>query len=443
MTKNDPPSSTSEVLESEPIIERGPGFRAGLSSLRSHLNVSSIGAGVISAVFGCTGPALILLDGADSGGLTSGQTVAWISAVYFVGGLISFVMGLYYKQPIVGAWSIPAAALVVSSLQDYSLAEMIGAYFLASILVLALGFTGWVRTMIQWLPMPILMAMIGGVLIGFAINAIEAAGSAPTIVGAAVLGYLLLSKFIKSIPGVIGALVFGLAAAILTGSFASTDGNVEWVAPEFTMPEINWVVILGVGIPLALVIQAENTQSMGVLIANGYKPPVNSITAISGLASIFVAPFGGHNASIAGPMTAICGSPEAGKEPDSRYPSVIVNGLFFVSFGLFASVAVALITVLPPELITALAGLAMLGVLLSAFKGAFATNRYRLGALVALIIGISGASIFGVSTPFWALLGGLVTSLVLEFDDFKASREETKRAAAQAEENQKAESETT
>lgn len=442
MTTHHPQRSAEEALDSEKTIERGPGFRSGISSLRSDFNVSNVSAGVISAVFGCTGPALILLDGAASGGLTSGQTVAWISAVYLFGGLISFFMGLYYKQPIVGAWSIPAAALVVSSLQDYSLAEMIGAYFLGSVLVLALGFTGWVRTMVNWLPMPILMAMIGGVLIGFAVNAVNAGGSAPIIVGSAVVGYLLLSKFIKSVPGVVGALVFGLVAAILTGSFDSTEGNIEWVAPEFTMPEMNWMVILGVGIPLALVIQAENIQSMGVLMANGYKPPVNSITAVSGLASIFVAPFGGHNASIAGPMTAICGSAEAGKDPGSRYPSVIVNGLFFVSFGLFASIAVALITVLPPELVTALAGLAMLGVLLNAFKSAFATKRYRMGALVAMIIGISGASIFGISTPFWALLGGLVTSLVLEFDDFRVGRDEAKQSNEDQRERDKDESET-
>lgn len=403
------------------LLERGPGLKSGLRGLPKSLNVSSVGAGIISAVFGCTGPALIILDGASGADLTDGQTVAWISAVYLVGGLISFFMGFYYKQPIVGAWSIPAAAMVVSSLEQYSLNEMIGAYFVASLLVLGLGLTGWVRTIVAWIPMPILMAMIGGILIRYAVNVLGAAEAAPYIVAAAVVGYLVLSRFIKSVPGVVGALVFGVIAAFLLGAF-ETEATFQWTTPELTAPEWNLVAMLSVGIPLALVIQAENIQSMGVLIANGYKPPMNSITAVSGLASVLVAPFGGHNASIAGPMTAICGSEQAGEKREQRYASVIVNGTFFVSFGLFASFAVALVTVLPGELVTTLAGLAMLGVLLTAFKGAFATDHFRLGALVALIIGLSGIGPFGISTPFWALLGGLLVSLILEFGDFKATR---------------------
>lgn len=414
----------------ERVIERGPGFRKGVRDLVPTFTIANVGAGIVAAIFGTTGPALILLDGAEGGGLTTGQTVAWISAVYVFGGLISFTMGLYYKQPIVGAWSIPAAALVASNLESYSLGEMMGAYFLASILVLVLGLSGWMRPLVAWIPMPILMAMIGGVLVGYAVNAVGAAGDAPIVVGSAVVGYLLLGRYIKAVPGVVGALVFGVIAVIATQNWQSAPSGIGWTAPEFTTPELNWIVILGVGIPLALVIQAENTQSMGVLIAEGYRAPVNSITAISGLASVFVAPFGGHNASIAGPMTAICGSPEAGADPNRRYPAAIVNGMIFVLFGVFASIAVGLVTVLPSELVTVLAGLAMFSVLLIAFKGAFGTQRFKLGALVAMLIGLSGISPWGISTPFWALIFGVLFSLIVEPKDFKAARLESQQQNA-------------
>lgn len=432
---NSPAETTGDTAHvhgvNERVIERGPGFASGIRDLFPRMSVANVGAGLIAAIFGTTGPALILLDGAASGGLSSGQTVAWVSAVYILGGLISFVMGLYYKQPIVGAWSIPAAALVVSNLESYSLGEMMGAYFLASLLVLVLGLTGWMRKVVRWIPMPILMAMIGGVLVGYAVNAIEAAGSAPVIVGSAAVGYFLLARFITAIPGVVGALVFGVVAVVVTQSWESAPEGIGWTSPELTAPEFNWLVILGVGIPLALVIQAENTQSMGVLIAEGYRAPVNAITAISGLVSVFAAPFGGHNASIAGPMTAICGSPEAGPDPKSRYPSVIINGTIFLIFGVFASIAVGLVTVLPSELVTALAGLAMLGVLLIAFKGAFGASRFRMGALVGMLIGLSGVTLWGISTPFWALLGGLLVSALLEPGDFRAAQAESAGAPSE------------
>jgi benzoate membrane transport protein len=265
-------------------------------------------------------------------------------------------------------------------------------------------------------------------LITYAINTVEAAFNTPIIVGSAIVGYLLLARFIKSIPGVVGALVFGVIAAFATDAFAEQDMTFEWVWPEITTPELDILAILAVGIPLALVIQAENTQSMGILIANGYKPPVNSITTISGVASLIVAPFGGHNASIAGPMTAICGSREAGEKIEKRYGSVIINGTIFVLFGIFASVSVVLITILPGQLVTALAGLAMLTVLVSAFRGAFADNRFKLGAIVALVIGLSGMSLFGISAPFWALVLGLITSMLLEQEDFRYREEQTPTA---------------
>lgn len=87
-------------------------------------------------------------------------------------------------------------------------------------------------------------------------------------------------------------------------------------------------------------------------------------------------------------------------------------------FGIFASVAVAIVGTLPPELTVAVAGLAMIGVLLQAFQSSFREKRFQVGALVALVIAMSGVTILQISAPFWALVGGVVTSLVLEPRDF-------------------------
>lgn len=432
-----PPSSDVDAAESdlgglpetERIIERGPGFRSGLRDLPGSLNVSTVGSGVVAAIFGCTGPALIVINGAEEAGLSAVATASWLTSIYVIGGLISLVMALYYKQPVTGAWSIPGAALVLSAMGNFSLPEMVGAYLVASVLVLLLGFTGLVRVLVAWLPMPILMAMIGGVLFGFALNVITAAEDAPWIVGAAVVGYLLLSRFVKVVPGVIGALALGALAAAFTGGFDASGGGAELTMPSFVTPEFDWLAVLSVGVPLALVVQAENIQSMGVMIAAGFRPPVNNMTVISGVASVLVAPFGGHNGSIAGPMTAICGSDQAG-EKSRRYAASVVCGVLFASFGLVAAVAVTAVTTLPAALITTVAGLAMLSVLLTAFTGAFGAGRFRLGALTALVVAISGVSLLEISSPFWALVAGVVASLVLEPDDFRAQRREQRSADA-------------
>lgn len=407
------------------LIEPGSGFKSGLRDLRHHVGVAPVGAGLVAAIFGCTGPALIIINGASEAGLSEALITSWIFGIYVFGGLISLILGLYYKMPITGAWSIPGAVLVVGALADFEFSEMVGAFLAAGVLVLALGLTGLLRRLAAWLPMPIVMAMIAGALIRFGTGVVDAGVSTPVIVIAAAVGYLLLTRFVRSVPGVVGALVFGIVASLATGAFGSTGADFTLSAPQFVVPAFDVNAILAVAIPLAvLVIGAENAQATGVLMAEKYRPPVNAMTLISGIGGILASLFGGHNANIAGPMTAICSSEQAGENKDGRYVATVVNGILFALFGVFAGVAVALVSTLPPTLIAAVAGLAMIGVLISAFRGAFGGNGFQTGAFAALVIAMSGLTIFSISAPFWALLGGVLVSLAVESKDFKAGADQ-------------------
>lgn len=413
-------AETASIGDERSLIERGPGFRSGLRDLPRHLGVAPVGAGLVAAIFGCTGPALIIINGANEAGLPSEVTTSWIFGIYVFGGLISLLLGLYYKMPVTGAWSIPGAVLVVGGLASFEFSEMVGAFLTAGVLVLLLGLTGLIRRVAAWLPVPIVMAMIAGALIRFGTGVVDAGVSAPVIVLAAVAGYLLLTRFIKTVPGVVGALVFGVIAAVLTGAFGTTGADIALSAPQFVAPAFDINAILAVGVPLAvLVIGAENAQATGVLMAEGYRPPVNAMTLISGVGGVLASLFGGHNANIAGPMTAICSSEQAGENREGRYVATVVNGVLFALFGIFAGTAVALVSTLPATLIAAVAGLAMIGVLISAFRGAFGAPGFQSGALTALVIAMSGVTILNISSPFWALLGGVLVSLAVETKDFK------------------------
>lgn len=147
------------------------------------------------------------------------------------------------------------------------------------------------------------------------------------------------------------------------------------------------------------------------------------MTIISGIGGIVTSFFGGHNANIAGPMTAICSSEEAGPDKSGRYAATIVNGITFGAFGLFASIAVPFVKVLPSELVNLLGGLAMIGVLIGALEQAFSSRKFKIGAFFALIVGMSGITLFKISAPFWALLTGVIVSLIMEPRDFKRESE--------------------
>lgn len=401
--------------------EKVPGFRSGIVDLPKHLNAETISAGLIAAVFGCTGPPLIIMNSAMNAGYTSIQTISWLASVCFFGGVLSLVLALRYKQPIAGAWSIPIAVMLGNTLSFFTINQAVGAYLLAGLLVLALGFSGLVGRIMRWLPIPIVMGMIAGAMIKFGTGMIVSVEKIPVVCGAAMAGYLIINRFARRFPPVLGALIVGIAAAALTGGVNLGDADYALVLPTMFAPVFSLDAFLSISIPVAiLVIGAENAQATGVLLTEGYKPPVNFMTVVSGVGGIVTSVFGGHNANIAGPMTAICASEAAGKDLDGRYAAAVVNGILFGGFGLIASVAVTFIQSVPRPLVSVVAGLAMIGVLTQAFQQAFSTGKFKVGAFFALAIAMSGISIAKISAPFWALIGGVVVSYMIEPQDFAA-----------------------
>lgn len=399
-------------------VEPGPGVASGLRELPRWLNLSTISAGLLAAIFGCTGPALIIINAAQNGHLSREDTISWLFSVYTFGGLVGVILALYYKQPINGAWSIPGAVMLGDALADFRFAEAAGAYLLAGVIVLLLGVTGLIGRVMQRIPLPIVMAMIAGAMIRFGLGIVESVHQSVTVAGTAVLAYLISQRISRKLPAALIALIAGIVAG--AGKIRPETTAVEFAGPHLVVPEFTLSAFLGIAVPLAvLVIGAENAQAYGVLKSEGYQPPINAMTVMSGIGGIVTSFFGGHNANIAGPMTAICASDEAGREKAGRYAATVVNGILFGSFGLFASVALAYVQVLPRELVATVAGLAMIGVLVNAFRDAFGANSFRTGAFAALVVGMSGITIAKISAPFWALIIGTLVSYLVEPDDFR------------------------
>jgi len=399
--------------------EKGPGLRAGIADFKKYVTVKSVTAGFIAAVFGCTGPALVTINAAMNAGFTQVEAVTWLFGIYFFGGCISIFMALYYKTPIVGAFTIPGASMLGVTLMGYSLNEAGGAYIISGVIVLILGVTGLVKIAMKWLPLPIVMGMIAGAMLRFGTGIVTSTAALPIICGAALVGFFI-PIFLKKFPPVLGAMVFGVAALIITGGFNMADASFSYIAPQLVLPHFNPALVLSVSIPIAaLVIGGDgNAQAIGVLYTQKYKVPINAMTVISGFGGIAAGLVGAHNANIAGPMTAICSSEAAGDAKEGRYTAAVMNGIFFGSFGVLASFAIAFVRVIPGQLIGVLAGLAMINVLISCFQGGFNTGKCKMGAFAALIIAASNVTILSIGSAFWALIGGVLVSLICEKKDF-------------------------
>ncbi|WP_428912590.1 benzoate/H(+) symporter BenE family transporter [Niallia sp. Krafla_26] len=389
-----------------------------LKDLRGNLNVNTVSAGLVAAIFGCTGPALIIIGGATNGGLTYGETISWLFAVYFFSGILGMILTLKYRQPISGAHSIAGAVLVAGALTHFSINEAIGAYLVAHIIVILLGLSGLIDKVMKWIPVPIVMGMIVGVMIRFATEMITSVTVSPLLAGVSILVFLISSKLWKKVPPVLTTLVVAVILAFVTGQFQFQSTSDIFVLPQIMMPAFSWDAIVSIGIPLALlIICTENAQASGVLMAQGYQPPNSSMAIYGSSIGLIASFFGAHAINIAGPMTAICSAKEVGPK-NSRYAASFANGVFFSIFGIFASLVVPLVVAMPGVIVTVIAGLAMLGVLINSLKTAFSDNKFQMGAFFAMIIGMSGVSFFNISAPLWAIIGSLLVSFLVESEHF-------------------------
>ncbi|NJE13163.1 benzoate/H(+) symporter BenE family transporter [Thermococcus sp. LS2] len=421
------------------VWEPGVGFKESLKDLPKSTTVSTVGIGLSAALFGCSGPALIIYESGKQAGWSDAQIASWIFAVYFFGALLGIVLSLRWKKPMSGAWTIPGAAMLGATLGYFSPEEAAGAYFIAGLIVLLIGLSGQLSKLIRSIPMPIMMGMITGVLLRFGIGMIKYLTSSPTVILPALIAVLIVEGFrhrgkLKWLPGPIVGIIIGFIIAYFTGDLNLSGLHFELAHPIVYMPKFSWSAMLSISIPLALmVLFAENVQAIGILIAQGYDKipkntpvPINGIAILSGIGGMVTSFFGGHNANIAGPMTAMCSSEEAHEDPEKRYAASFWNGVFFGSFGLIAPAAVAFINAMPRALISFIAGITMVGVLLRGFHGAFgveAKGKFQWGAFFAFVTGASGITIFKIGAPFWALVIGSLVSLIVEYDDWKTLRQ--------------------
>ncbi|HEX5611897.1 MAG TPA: benzoate/H(+) symporter BenE family transporter [Burkholderiales bacterium] len=399
-----------------PIKGSGPIFREALADLeREHLV-----NGVVAFIFAATGPVAIILAVGTRGGLAPADIASWIFGSFFLNGLISLFFCLRYRQPLVFFWTIPGAVLVGPALTHLSFAEVIGAYYATGLLMLALGWSGWIRRAMQAAPMPIVMAMVAGVFLRFGLDLVfsmrdEFWIAAPMI--AVFLALTALPSLGARMPPLIGALAIGAVMIAVLGKFVAPPGeSLQIVRPNFYAPAFSWQAMVELVVPLAItVLVVQNGQGITVLRAAGHEPPVNAITMACGIGAMASAVVGAVSTCLTGPVNAIISASGA---RSGQYSAGVIVGLLALVFGLLAPVFTHLLLATPKAFIAVLGGLAMLRVLQNAFVVSF-REKFTLGALVTFLVTVADVPIWNVGAPFWGLVFGIAISMLLERRDFR------------------------
>lgn len=395
------------------------------SSMIKEFTLKQASSGMIAWLFGVTGPLLIVLQAAEQANLDQTTIISWIFAIYVVGGTLSVGLSIYYRQPIAVAFSIPGAILVGTALSHHSFSDIIGVYLITGIVILLFGLSGIVDKMMSFIPMPIVMGMVSGVLLPFGLNILVSLTDDFFLNGIILLSFLIFSMFpviSRYFPPILGALLLAFLLIIFFGFMEWKPSEKLIAVPSIYMPTFSWAAIAELVIPLTVtVIAIQNAQGISIMKASGYKPPINTMTNWSGIGSLVNGIFGAHSACIAGPMTAILTSDQSDKK-GKHYTASIVMGILWIGFGLFAPVMIGLIQGIPSSVVYLLGGLAMLGVLSSSLRSTF-SGSFQMGALFSFLITLSDVTILGIGSPFWGMVGGVLISAMVEKADFKKKRQ--------------------
>lgn len=383
-------------------------------SILQDLTNQNISSGLISSTLVMTGPAAIILEAANSGGFTTSQTISWMFAVYFFGGLFGIVMSLLYKIPITGGHSITGVAFLATVTSQFSYSQLIGGYVLSGLIIYLVGASGVFTKIIKWVPKEVIAAMLAGLVIGYVVKLIPAVKEMPLVGGTTLVSFFIFTRYSRRFPPVMAAVLTAFLILLWTHGLNGTSQKIMFALPTLQMPEFTWISLFTLAVPLALLILSNDAApAIGALENAEFGPPIRKIISASGIFSIFAAFFGGQSANIAGMMTAICADPQSGPK-SKRYMASVVSGIIILLFGVFAWKIAPFIQSLPQAFISLLAGLALVGALNSSLQAAFSDNQYRLSALTAFVIALSNMSFFHISSPVWALVFGAVIARTIE-----------------------------
>jgi len=383
------------------------------SAIRLNDLTHPVVAGLISVIVNYGGTFILVFQAAKVADLSAELAASWVWSVSIGVGLTGLFLSWRFREPIITAWSTPAAAFLVTALATTPYAEAVGAYMISAAAFVGLGLSGYFEKVIRLIPPGIASGLLAGILLQFGIGAFGGASVDPLLVGLLIVAYVVLKRF-SARYAVVGLLALGMVFLLMQDRVDLSGLKLEFAAPVFTMPAFSLNALLSVALPLFLTtLTGQYMPGMLVLRNDGFKTSANPIVTVTGLGSLLMAPFGSHAFNIAAITAAIATGREAHEDPRKRWIAGIAAGSFYVLVGVFGVTLAAVFMAFPATFITTLAGLALLGTIGGSLAGAMADPTSREAALITFLASAANITLLGIGGAFWGLVIGLGAHLVL------------------------------
>lgn len=384
-----------------------------LSSVRLRDLTHPVVAGLISVIVNYGGTFILVFQAARAAGLSPELTASWVWSISIGVGITGILLSWASREPIITAWSTPAAAFLVTALATTPYAEAVGAYMISAAAFVLLGMSGYFEKVIRLIPPGVAAGLLAGILLQFGIGAFGGMSIDPWLAGLLIVAYVVLKR-LTTRYAVVGILVLGLAFLLIQGRVDLSGLQLTLAAPVFTLPAFSLNALLSLALPLFLItLTGQYMPGMLVLRADGFRSSADPIVTVTGLGSLLMAPFGSHAFNIAAITAAICTGREAHEDPSKRWLAGIAAGVFYILVGVFGVTLAAVFMAFPATFITTLAGLALLGTIGGSLASAMADVKGREASLITFLAAAANITLLGIGGAFWGLVIGLVAYAVL------------------------------
>ncbi|MFW2076931.1 benzoate/H(+) symporter BenE [Acinetobacter sp. ULE_I010] len=382
-------------------------------TLKQDWSISATVAGFLAVLISYAGPMIIFFQAAQQADVSSSMMASWIWGSSIGAAITGIFLSIKFKAPIITAWSAPGTALLVALFPHISLNEVIAAYITSAVIILLIGMTGSFDKLLKWIPQGIAAGMMAGILFQFGVGLFKATDSMPYVVFGMLACFLLAKRFSPRYA-IIWVLFSGILLSLFFGKMNPVTMSFSLAIPEFISPEWTWSSTLNFAIPLTIVsLTGQFLPGMAIIKLSGYDTSAKPILSVASIVSLAVAFVGGITIVLAAITAALCTGKDSHELKEKRYIAGIANGIFYILGGLFAGSIVMLFSLLPKELVAALAGLALLGAISTNITVAMKDESQRDAALITFLATVSGMHFLGLSSVFWGICIGMIAHLVL------------------------------
>ncbi|MDV7232944.1 benzoate/H(+) symporter BenE [Acinetobacter baumannii] len=382
-------------------------------TLKNDWSISTTVAGFLAVLISYSGPLIIFFQAAQRAHVSTDMMVSWIWGISIGAAVSGIYLSIKYKTPVITAWSAPGTALLVTLFPNISLNEAVAAYITSAIVIFLIGITGYFDKLLKWIPQDVAAGMMAGILFQFGISLFTASDSMPLIVFSMLIVFLIAKRLMPRYT-MIWVLAAGVLLSLILGKMNPVDVSFNLAIPQWISPEWTWNSTLNLAVPLILVsLTGQFLPGMAIMKLSGYDTPAKPIITATSIASLAVACVGGITIVLASITAALCMGKDAYELKEKRYIAGIANGIFYILGGLFAGSIVMLFSLLPKELVAALAGLALLGAIATNISVAMKNDGQRDAALITFLASASGMHFLGLSSVFWGICIGVIAHFIL------------------------------